>query len=363
MSQSIAPFLIAVGPRAPGGAYPVRALFAGDEATSAIELPAPLAALAEQLGAAPQPFPDLAAAGRALGRALLTPLLRDMLLRSARACASQGQRLQMQLQIAPLELAALPWEWLSLGGERAWAPALRDDYALVRVSRGLPPCPPLALAGPLCVLALAAPGQELQLAALAEALAEPVRAGQIDLRLIGDATPAALEHGLAAWPAHVLHCAAPAARTDRGAPRLQLRRGLDLFDLAELLADAAHLRLVTLAGPQGDGSMFGGELPILGAALLAPRLPATIALGGGLPARQVALFAARCYAGLAAGQPIDLAAAAGRRMLAEAGPRSWGMPQLRLAPESAQLFVPRQTRRALAWPGRPLVPLGGLALA
>jgi peptidoglycan/xylan/chitin deacetylase (PgdA/CDA1 family) len=82
-------------------------------------------------------------------------------------------------------------------------------------------------------------------------------------------------------------------------------------------------------------------LPAL-ASLLAADLPATLAFGGPLPARLSARFAAACYAELAAGAPVDLAAAAGRRALAEtAGGRGWGLAQLRLAPGGEQLFALR----------------------
>ena len=332
---------IEIGARAFGDAYPVRMRAGASERTAELVLPPALAPLAERLAhAGTQPLPDPGALGQAMGRALFSPPLRDMLLGSARQAARDGLRLQIQLQIAPPELAALPWEWLAVGGERPWLPALRGEYALARVSRSLPPVPPLRVAGPLQVLALAAPGEELQLAALQEALQEAVRAGALELRLVGDATPAALERALAARPVHVLHCAAPVARTERGAPRLLLRRGLDLFDLAGLLADAAKLRLVTLAGPQGDGRALHAALPIVSAALLTPRLPAAIAFGGALPARLSARFAATCYAALAAGQPVDLAVTAGRRALAELGDgRGWGMPQLRMAAGSAQIFT------------------------
>ncbi|MFN8570383.1 MAG: hypothetical protein U0Z44_23205, partial [Kouleothrix sp.] len=67
-----------------------------------------------------------------------------------------------------------------MGASSAWRPALRDDYALVRVSRGVPHPQPLVLHGPLRVLAIAAPGEELQLAALNTALAAAVRAGAIE---------------------------------------------------------------------------------------------------------------------------------------------------------------------------------------
>jgi peptidoglycan/xylan/chitin deacetylase (PgdA/CDA1 family) len=346
----------------------VRASCAGAEIATELLLGDQLLAVAERLlqPGATIPAGDPLSFGRALGRALITPALRDMLLRSAKQARNTG-RLQVQLQIGPPELAALPWEWVTIGVDRPWSPALRDDYALTRVGRGVQAAPPLPVSGPLRVLAIAAPGEELQLQALAAALADPIRAGKLELRIVDDATPATLEHGLMEGPIHILHCAAPVGRTDRGAPRLLLRRGMDLFDLAGLLADARSLRLVTLTGPQGDGSTLSAALPGLAATLLAPALPATIALGAALPARMAALFAAACYTSLANGLPIDLAVTAGRRALADlAGARGWGAPQLRLVPGGAQLFALRRARarapRAVLLAGATLALIGALGI-
>jgi peptidoglycan/xylan/chitin deacetylase (PgdA/CDA1 family) len=365
LSQKIVPFQIAIGARTFGAAYPVRASFERAAVDAELVLPDHLVGLGERLQqpSATAPLGDTAAAGRALGRALFSPPLLQLLLRSAKAVARERGRLQLQLQIAPPELALLPWEWVTVGGERPWSPALRDEYALVRASRGAAATQPPVVDGPLRVLAAAAPGEELQLQALAAALSEPIRAGLIELRIADDATPATLERGLLGAPTHILHCAAPIGRTERGAPRLLLRRGMDLFDLAGLLADARSLRLVTLTGPQGDASVQSGAQPLLAASLVTPELPATVALGSALPARQSAQFAAACYASLAAGRPIDLAVTAGRRALADLGDgRSWGAPQLRLAPDGAQLFALRGRGRAGRLPRRALAAGAALAL-
>ena len=300
-----------------------------------------------------------------MGRALLAPPLRELLLQSVKAAAHAGGRLQLQLKITPPELAPLPWELITVGLSRPWSPGLRDEFALVRVSRAARPVPPAAVAGPLHVLAVAAPGEELQLDALELALADEVRAGRIELRLLRDATPASLERALMTSTVHVLHCAAAVAMTERGTPRLMLRRGLDTFGLTELLADADGLRLVTLAGPQGDASGVGVALPAL-AARLAANLPATIAFGGPLPARLSARFAAACYGSLAGGAPVDLAATAGRRALAEtSGGRGWGLMQLLLAPGAEQLFAfrGRPYARFARLPRALVIACAGLALA
>jgi len=377
MSRTAIRFHISIGLCTSGTTYPVRAAFGRAETLTELQLPDHVldaaASLLEPGGSAP--LGDAALFGRSLGRALLTPPLRDLLLKSVKAAAQSGGRLQLQLQIAPTELAPLPWELITIGLSQPWSPALRADYALARVGRGGQPMPPAAIAGPLHILAVAAPGEEQQLAALEQALSDDLRAGRIELHLMHQATPATLERALMMGSTHVLHIAAPielagtpATRAGqsglmrRGTPRLMLQRAIDIFELTELLANAADLRLVTLAGPQGDGSAVGAALPAL-AGLLSADVPATIALGGSLPARLSACFAAACYSRLAAGDPVDLATASGRRSLADRnGGHGWGLAQLRLAPGGEQLFAFHSRPRAMpARLPRPLMIAGASA--
>jgi peptidoglycan-N-acetylglucosamine deacetylase len=343
----VIPFQIAIGPRTAGGAYPVRAATRGAETTTELELPTALLTLADRLL---QPgvrlrLDDALALGRALGVALLAPPLRDLLLRSARGAARDGGRLQVQFQIAAIELAALPWEWVTVGAARPWSPALRDDYALVRVGRQAQPAPPVAVAGPLRVLAVASYGEALQLETLHAALMPAVHDGRIELRLLPDTTPQALELALSADVPHVLHCAAPVGFMPNGVPQLLIGHGLAAFDLAVLAAESLDLRLVTLTGPQGDASAVCAASPLLATTLLGDELPAVIAFGASLPASAAAHFAATCYSQLAEGTPVDLAVTTGRCALAQhSGGRGWGFPQLRLLPDGEQLFVFNRTR-------------------
>jgi peptidoglycan/xylan/chitin deacetylase (PgdA/CDA1 family) len=384
MIRKAIPFHISIGPCTSGTTYPVRATFEGAETHTELLLPdLVLDAAADLLepGGSAQ-LGDAAMFGRALGRALLTPPLRDLLLQSVKSAAQAGGRLQLQLQVAPAELVPLPWELVTIGVSRPWSPALRADYALARVGRGVRPARPAAIAGPLQILAVAAPGEAQQLDALEIALADQVRAGRIDLRLMRDATPATMEHALMTSPTHILHIASaveltpPTAQAGsagtlrRGTPQLMLRRVIDAFGLTELLARVDGLRLVTLTGAQGNAGAVQVGLPVL-AGLLAAEVPATIAFGGPLPARMSAGFAAACYGRLAAGDPVDLAATAGRRALADLGGRQhsdlvrgwWGLAQLRLAPGGEQLFsLHRRPRPTAAGLRRPLMLAGIVAV-
>ena len=349
MSQKCIPFHIAIGQRSSNGAYIVQATTKGAETTTELELPEALLTLANRLlqPGVKLPISDAPALGRALGRALLAPPLRDMLLRSARSVAQENQRLQVQLQLAAPELAALPWEWVTLGVSRPWSPALRDDYAIVRIARRVPSLVPVSLTGPLRVLAVATASEDLQLAALSNALKPAIQAEQVELHLLRRATPQALERALEVDAPHILHCAAGFAVSPAGVPLLQIGDGFTGFDLAALVSASPDLRLITLAGPQGDARSVSAAPALLATSLVGGELPAAIAFSAALPAAYSARFAAACYTSLAVGAPVDLAATAGRRALAEQDDeRGWGFPQLRLGAGGEQLFQTARSKRA-----------------
>ncbi len=340
--DELVPFQIAVGPRVQDGVYTLRAVAPQREVRAELALPP---ALIEQALRSIQPDAAASDLGRQLGQTLFAPPVRELLLATARNAGQRGARLQLQLQIAPPEVAALPWEWLSLGASTPWRPAIRDDYALVRVSRRNGQAAPLPVTGPLRVLVAAARGEEPQADALEAALADELPAAALEIAVVRNATPQSLESALRRFRPHILHLAAPAAQTTRGVPRLLLGAGLEAYDLMAMLEGAPEVRLIVLAGSLGDTGRATNTIPLLATALLSETVPATIAFAGGLPPRPAARFAAACYRALAAGAPVDLAVTAGRRALAE-GERGWGLPQLRLAPGCEHLFTFRQGRGA-----------------
>ncbi|MDW8145445.1 MAG: polysaccharide deacetylase family protein [Roseiflexaceae bacterium] len=339
-------FHIAIGPFDDNGHCPVQASVNGRAVVSGLHLAEPLLNLGCQaLHAGMQRIEDVPTVGRALGRALFTLPVRTLLLDAARSAAAEGARLQMRLQINAPELAALPWEYVSLGSTNVWTPALRADYTLVRAGRRIQPPPPLPLREPLRVLAVASPGNGHCLDALERALAPGIRAGRIDLRTALDANPATLRRALADEAPHVLHIAARVILTPERRLELDLGAMLDAGDLIDLLADVAELRLVTLTGSEGDGRLLDIASVLCAALLIDERLPATIAFSAPLLADEAARFAALCYDQLALGAPVDLAVTAGRAALARIGD-VWGAPVLRAAPDTGVLFRPLPRRAA-----------------
>ena len=320
----IIPFQIVIGGRGSGGACGLRATAAGRSAEASVEIPLP--------DSDPEVY------GAALGQAVFGPAVRQLLLDVARGADNTGARIQIQLRTAP-DLAELPWEWMSLGSETLWQPAIREDYTLVRVMQGVRPLPALAVAAPLRLLIATAPGCGGQADALGAALAGEVRARRLIVDRLRDADPAGLADALAEEPCHLLHLIAPAAPGLSGGParaaqpRLRLGRSLDAQALAGILKDSPDLRMVTLSGNEPDSA---GPMTALAAALHQACGLATLALGD-LEGDHATDFCAACYTVVAAGEPVDLAVTASRAGLAEFD-GLWGAPQLMLAAGGEELF-------------------------
>ncbi|MDW8405542.1 polysaccharide deacetylase [Chloroflexus sp.] len=335
MQEIVIPFHIVIGARAPQG-YPLRATCGG---RSAEETMPPLVLTRPPAEASVE-----------LGEWLLPASIRRLLIEAAREAAEHGARMQLRLEVAAPELAALPWEWLALSsGEQRWQPAIRDDYPLVRISaRALRPLPPRRVSGPLRMLIAVARGQEAVADALGEALIEPVRAGRLVVDRLRDATADEVVAELAAEPRHILHIIGDLEQPPRQAPRIRLGRAVSAGELAELLLGIDELRLLAVSGaPLETCIAFAAALHEADGRAVAA-LPA-------LSAAAQARWSAACYQALAAGEPVDIAMTMGRAALAQAH-EPWGAPQLYLAPGGEQLFRPGEPPIAPAPPeaARPL---------
>ncbi len=337
MQEVIIPFHLAIGARAPQG-YPLRALCGGCEA-EAIFPPPVLSLPADELGAH-------------LGELLFPPPIRQLLIDTAREVADHGGRIQLRLSIAAPELTTVPWEWVTLRGrEQSWQPAIRDDYALVRVSAQPPrPLPPRRVSGPLRVLIAVARGHDAAADALGLSLAETVRNGGLVVDRLREATVDDIVAELAAEPRHILHLIGDLEQPPRQSPRLRMSSAVTGRELAELLLQIDDLRLLTIAGgPASACATLAAELH--------ERDGRAVAALPGLSISAQASWSAACYRALADGEPVDLAMTAGRSALA-ALRETWGGPQLYLAPGGEQLFRPGEPPIAPAPPEavRPLRP-------
>jgi hypothetical protein len=357
MSRNIEPFHITIGPALNDGGFAVRCVSRSGVSETRLLLPAEVEALAMRAlrgDSAAAYLEDGVALGRELGRALITGAARDLLFQSARAAAQASCRLQIQLQLGDPSLTPLPWEWLSIGAERAWIPALRDHFPLVRVVRFTAPIMPRPVDGPIGILVLGAATEREQLDALEIALRGPVQAGSIVLRRLIAPMADDLRTALTDDLVHIIHCAAPVVLDSDDTIGLMLGERIDSDVLLECLDQHPDIRLVTITGRSGAADQLDAGPVLLAALALGLTRPAAISMNGPIPADASARFAGACYGALAEGQPIDLAVTEGRKQL-ERGQPCWGMVQLRIAADTSALFTiapstDAATRRSLVIP-------------
>jgi peptidoglycan/xylan/chitin deacetylase (PgdA/CDA1 family) len=335
MNETIVPFRIVISQAAEG--YEVYARVNDAMATAPLALPDHLVELLANARRGGQPqLPPADELGQQLGQALFTPPIHRLLLDAAQGIVDSNARMHIQLQPAAAELAMLPWEWLALGNNSPWRPAIRDDYAMMRVVRG-PARSPAPLVGPLRVLVVLARGEHDQYEALERTLATLVEDQIVEIRALRNPSINGLEGELNRETTHVLHIAAPVDLSEHGTPQLSLGRGIDVLSLGQVLREHPDLRLINFTGAHGDGRRLNAGAPALAALLTGDAAQATIAFAGSVPIDDTALFAATCYAAIARGEPIDLAVTEGRSMLAVRN-RAWGAAQLRVVAGSEQLF-------------------------
>jgi len=369
MSRSIEPFHITIGPALNDGGFTVRCVSRSGTSETRLLLPADIEALSMRAlrgDSAAAHLDDGAGLGRVLGRALITGATRELLFQSARAAAQASCRLQIQLQLGDPSLTSLPWEWLSIGAERAWIPALRDHFPLVRVARLSAPIMPRPVNGPIGILAIGATTEREQLELLEAALRGPLQAGSIVLRRLVAPTIDDLRAALADDLIHIIHCATPVECIPPVEPDgdaticLVAGERIESEALLECFNQHPDIRLVTITGQSGAIERLDAGPVLLAALTIGLTRPAAISMSGPIPADASARFAGACYAALAEGQPVDLAVTEGRRQLERAQP-CWGMVQLRIAADTVALFAIAPS--ADATPRRSLVvPIIALAI-
>lgn len=345
----VLPLTIHIEQQHTNGIYPVFATIPRGDIHTELQLSEQITqrAMELMLNDATPTHHNSAALGRHLSESLFTPPLYDLLMRSVYSAARRQARVQIRLHIQPPELRPLPWEWMRLGENGEWLPAIRDDYTLVRV--GLQkPVPPLTLELPLQILALAPQGDEAHLSVLSETLGPLIRAGQINLTIMLDPTPATLEQALVASPVHVLHCAASVQQVAANVPVLCLGDAITAPELARQIRSAMHLRMVTLAGSVSTSGTIAVGPSSFANQLLEAGVPGVISFGTGIAPETSAQFAEVCYKHMLAGEDVDLAVSAGRAKIADewyVGP----MPSLLLPPDGERLFAVRSTPTKRSW--------------
>ena len=312
------------------------------------------------VSAAEQPVREV---GRELFQALFAGPVYGMYRASLGAAQQRGQRLRVVLRLTAPELAALPWETLFDPETETY---LCRQEPLVRHVPAPYTADPLEVRPPLRILGLVASPLDLapldveeEKRHLAEALAEPIADGLVEVVWVPVATWAGVQTRLLAGEWHVLHFVGHGdydKRTDEGLLALVGEDGrADLIEasrLADLLGEARPApRLVMLnscsSGQTGAQDIFSGTA----ATLVRSGISAVAAMQFAVSDTAAIAFARGFYTAIAHGRSVDEAARSGRISILGA-PHSleWLTPVLYVRGQATQLFTmtgppepPRQT--------------------
>jgi outer membrane protein assembly factor BamB/CHAT domain-containing protein len=290
--------------------------------------------------------------GCQLFNALFSGPVYGMYRASLGAVEQSGERLRVVLRLTAPELAALPWEMLFDPEQKNYL--CRREPLVRHVEASYTP-KPLEVHPPLRVLGLIASPRDLaaldvdaEKTNLAEALAEPVAEGLVEVVWAPEATWDGVHDKLLAEKWHVLHFVGHGAydtQTDEGVLALVGRDGradrVEASRLADLLDQAQPTpRLVVLnscsSGQAGANDLFSGTA----AALARGGISAVAAMQFAVSDTAAIAFARGFYTAIARGRSVDEAARSGRiSMLGARGSLEWVTPVLYVRDQVTQLFT------------------------
>jgi CHAT domain/Kelch motif/Galactose oxidase, central domain len=290
--------------------------------------------------------------GRQLFEALFAGPVYGTYRASLGVAQQRGRRLRMVLRLTAPELAALPWE--ALFDPETGTYVCRQEPLVRHVPAPYTP-DPLAVRPPLRILGLIASPRGLpaldvsaEKQHLAEALAEPVAAGLVELVWVPEASWEAVHARLLAGEWHVLHFVGHGdydTRTDEGVLALVGAGGrADLIEagrLADLLGEAQPTpRLVVLnscsSGETGAHDLFSGTAAVL----VRSGISAVAAMQFAVSDAAAIAFARGFYTALARGRAVDEAARSGRiSILGVPRTLEWITPVLYVRGEATHLFT------------------------
>ena len=317
-----------------------------------IEIPERLIEIGTRLLGSPLPvfYDDPHEFGRELGNVLYPPEVQDILAQASAYAIRTQRRVQIQLQIAVPELAALPWEWASIPLPQPWAPARTDDFTVVRHSSVAQPARPIVIDGPLRVLVCVTDAEYDALRVMSSLLAVEVQQQRIQIDVVVVSTITDIEVALRRNPVHIIHCVAPVQLDPDQVLTMQFDEAIDIDDFQDVLAPYATIGMVVIT-PAGQQSAQILAFPqIFGALLLNNTLVTAIAFGGVCRGDVIARFAATCYNAIIEGVPIDLAVSHARRTLGNIDiDPLWGYPQLRMVPGGEAVFAIEHRQSRTEW--------------
>ena len=299
--------------------------------------------------AAEQPVREV---GQQLFQALFTGRVYGTYRASMGMAQQRGTRLRVVLRLTAPKLAALPWETLFDPETETYL--CRQEPLVRHVPAPYTP-DPLQVRPPLRILGLVASpwgmaplDVDAEKDRLAEALAEPVAEGLVEVVWVPQATWAGVHARLLAGEWHVLHFVGHGdydTRTGEGILALVGSDGrADLVEasrIADLLGEARPApRLVVLnscsSGQTGTQDLFSGTA----AALARSGISAVAAMQFAVSDTAAIAFARGFYTAIAHGRGVDEAARSGRISILGT-PRSleWVTPVLYVRGDVSQLFT------------------------
>jgi tetratricopeptide (TPR) repeat protein len=291
--------------------------------------------------------------GQALFAALFTGPVYGRYTASVAAAAERGEPLRVVLRLHTSELAALPWETLYDPEAGAY---LCQREALVRHVQVAAPAVPLRVDPPLRILGLIAAPRDLprldvdgERQRLADALAEPIASGQVELVWSTGGTWTDLQSMLLDGPWHVVHFIGHGGYdTPQGEGVLAL---VGSGGNADLVGAERFTRLLHTARPMPQlivlNSCSTGEAAAddlfssSGAALVHSGVSAVVAMQFAVSDPAAIAFARGLYAAIAHNRNLGEAVRIGRIAIEGTGPHTleWVTPVLYLRGEDTALFT------------------------
>ena len=283
---------------------------------------------------------DVGVVSRELGAIIYPDIVRDLLVRSAREAQAQDDRLQIQIQIAVPELAALPWEWAVIDGARTWAPAINEDYSVVRVSSVAEPAPPILVDGALQVLLCVPPQHSSHYRTIYTLLSKEIASQRIAVNIIEVQDIHDIEQALSRQIVHIVHLVGNVRLSPEHTVNIHFGEPIDVFELNDVFMQYPNIGLISVTAHSDDDPEIRAMPQIFAALLMSETINAAITFSGVCSADAIVRFAATCYNAIIDDLPVDLAVVRGRRALVGGRAQdNWGLPQLRIVPSTEQLFV------------------------
>ena len=278
--------------------------------------------------------------GSELGAILYPPEVQQQLHAAADRALRTKERVQIHLQIAVPELAALPWEWAIIPTPQPWAPARTDDFPVIRLSSVAQPAPPIVIDGPLRILLCVHEHDFDTVNTIYGILSHEIAAQRIavDVRTILSAVD--IEVALQQHEYHIVHCMAAVQIDADHQVTLRYAEAIPSDTLRTLFAPYPQIGLLLIT-PVGYPTAELLAFPQLYAAmLLSSTLPAAITSSGTLTPAVAVRAAATLYNALREGTALDLAVSRVRRTLSHFEVDTvWGFLQLRMVAGSEHHFV------------------------